>query len=141
MYHQVFSWSDFLKEDGFVLILTLVLMLGILLLGINLSDHLLIQSKIQQNLYCEMKTYYLSEAGLNYAINRLQSNPTWRSDDLMIDFGTDGQIRIQVSEDTNKIIVHSKGIYHKYQREVIRSFIMGNPIIRVLEQKDFLDDL
>lgn len=120
-----------MKEDGFVLIITLVLLLGVLLLGIYLSDHLLMQSKIQQNLYFETKTYYLSDAGLKYATNRLQQDPTWRSEELMIDFEKDGQIRIQVFEDTNRIIVHSIGIFQKYQREVIGHYAKENPIIRI----------
>lgn len=119
-----------LKEDGFILIITLVLLLGILILGISLADHLLIQNRIQQNLYLELKTDYLGQAGMQYATNRLKWEPTWRPQDYWIDSNSDGKIQIQIFEDDSAIIVHSTGVYQNFRKEVIGFFSKEIPIIR-----------
>ncbi|AZR73568.1 hypothetical protein BBF96_09305 [Anoxybacter fermentans] len=118
-------------DKGFVLILTLVVLSGLLLLGLFTMDHFLIESKINYNLYLELKTHYLAQAGIEYAFYRLKEEPTWRTENWMDDLGEAGQIRLKILEDSDFIIVWSGGIYKQYEVWKDAYFTKSPPITRI----------
>ena len=118
-------------DRGYVMILTLLVMAGLLLLGLFLLDHFLYQMQINYNLYLELKTYFLAQAGLEYAAYRLENEPLWRTDGWIKNLGSAGQFKIIISEDTDYLIVQSCGIYRNFVRWRTGYFSRVEPIYRV----------
>ena len=104
---------------------------GLLLLGFSLLDHLLLQSKINHNLYLELKTYYLAQAGIEYATYRLKEDPSWRTRDWQKDLGALGCIFLRISDDKSLIDVRATGEYRSYQSIVYAQFTRSLPIKRL----------
>lgn len=102
-------------EHGSILIVVLVMITTLLLLGLFLQDHLLIQSRIVQNLYMEMKTYYLSQAGIAYVRNSLKPGFGWTVDNYVIQVNDSEQIRLTVYLDEKGFAVESQGVAKQFQ--------------------------
>ncbi len=120
-----------MTENGFVLILVLCILMGFMMIGFFMLDHFLIQSKINQNLYLELKTYYLAQAGIEYAIYRLEKLPTWRTKNWQADLKDAGQIRLYITSESDKICVDSIGIYQEYECKLTAYFTKTIPVQRI----------
>mgnify|MGYP006310567127 CR=1 FL=1 len=120
-----------MSEKGFILIYTMLLLAGLILMGTFLMDHFLIESKINYNLYMEMKTYYIAQAGIEYATLKLESNPFWRTSGQDIYLADKGRILLKVIDDYDQIIVKSYGIYDEFQTLEQAYFGTGVPVQRV----------
>lgn len=104
-----------MNSSGYVLILALLSLSCILLLGFSVLDHFLLQSKVNQNLYLELKTYYLAQAGIEYATYRLKEDPSWRTASWQADLGDSGQIYLRVIDKDSLISVEARGAYDDSQ--------------------------
>lgn len=110
------------NDTGYIVILTLLVLAGLLMLGLFLLDHFLFQVQINANLYAEMKIYYLAQAGIEYARYRLEDNPAWRTRSFMQDLGNAGKIKVIISEGNPDITIQSFGIYRNFQMCKIGSY-------------------
>lgn len=120
-----------MKEKGFILVITLFIMTGLLMIGSFLLDHLLIQCKINYNLYLEIKTYYLAHAGIEYATYRLCVEPDWRINNWVHDLTETERFNLTISEDDTLIKVKSTGVYREFQLTLEAYFSKDPPICRI----------
>lgn len=120
-----------MNNSGFILLLAMLALTGLLLLGFSLLDHFMLQSKINHNLYLELKTYYLAQAGIEYATYRLKEDPSWRTIGWQRDLGTSGRIFLQVIDDKTIISVQATGEYRSSRSMVHALFTRSLPIQRL----------
>ncbi len=118
-------------DRGYVLIVTLIIMSCLLVMGIFLLDHFLMQTRINNNLYLEMKTYYLVQAGIEYIMYRLNEDPTWRTKGYTLDLNGDGEIHLEVAESGYNLLVYSTGKYQEYHHKVEAYLTQTPPVRRI----------
>lgn len=118
-------------NKGYVLIITLIILLSFLLLGMFMLDHYLIQHKINQNIYAEVKTYYLALAGVEHAEYRLRKNHGWRTTGLILPQGADGEIKLVVYEENGAIRVDSSGVFQSFSCLKTAYFTKTAPLTRI----------
>lgn len=130
--HQVFSklWSTD-REVGSILVLVLILLTSLFAIGLFLQDHLLLQAQIVENLYMEMRTYYLSQAGIEFARYRLKLNRFWQTDSYILPIDTSEQIVLKTYLDNGKIVVESRGVVQQYHTTTIAYFSNTLPLKRI----------
>lgn len=119
------------SECGSILILVLVMISGLLVLGLFLQDHLLMQSRIVQNLYMEMKTYYLSQAGIEYTRYRIKRDFGWTSLNQVIPISDSEQILLKANRNTEGVAVESCGVVQQFRTTSVAHFTRVSPIIRI----------
>ncbi|MCG8639306.1 MAG: hypothetical protein MI862_06205, partial [Desulfobacterales bacterium] len=106
-------------------------MAGLFIIGSFLLDHTLIQSIINHNLYLEIKTYYLAQAGIEYATYRLQVEPDWRINSWEHNITETDKFDLTITEDETFIVVRSTGIHWEFQLTLEAHFSKNPPISRI----------
>lgn len=118
-------------DEGYILILVLLVLTVLLSTGIFLLDHFLLQQKIVHNLYMEFKTYFLAQGGIEYAAARLALYPVWRTEEMTLNLNTDGFIHLNVLIESDRIHVQSNGVIQHFERKQDAYFTKVFPIHRI----------
>lgn len=117
-------------DEGYIVILVLLVLTVLLSTGIFLLDHFLLQQKIVHNLYMEFKTYYLAQGGVEYAAARLSQNPVWRTTGMTLNLNADGVIHLTVLTEDSMVHVQSNGMVQPFEKKEDAYFTKFPPIHR-----------